>query len=71
MKKIELNVTGMHCKSCVIIIKDALIEHKGVNTAEVDLKKNKAVVTYDEKLTNESQLINIISKEGYEAKISK
>lgn len=71
MKKIELEVKGMHCKSCVIILTDALTEQKGVSKAEVDLKENKAAVSYDERLTNESQLINIISKEGYETKISK
>jgi len=69
MKKIELNIKGMHCKSCVVLIKDALTEHKGVKDAEVDFKKGKATVSYDEKLTDAVKITHIISNEGYEAKL--
>jgi copper chaperone CopZ len=65
MKKTELNIKGMHCNSCVMLIKDALAEEKGVKDANVDLKKNKATISYDEKLTDEKKLIQIIEKEGY------
>jgi len=71
MKKIELNIKGMHCKSCVMVIKDALTEHEGIKDAEVDLKKGKATVLYDEKLIDAAKIENIISKEGYEAKLLK
>ena len=71
MKRIELNVKGMHCKSCVVLIKDALTEHKGVKDAEVDLKKGKATISYDEELTDGAKLMHIISSEGYEAKLAR
>ena len=71
MKKIELDVKGMHCKSCVIILTDALTEHKGVKDAKVDLKKSNATVSYDDRMIDKSKLIQIISKEGYEAKMSR
>lgn len=71
MKKIELNVKGMHCNSCVMLIKDALIEHKGISSADVDLKKGKATVSYDEKLTDEKKIAHIIESEGYETKLSR
>jgi len=71
MKKVELNVKGMHCNSCVMLIKDALTEQKGVTDANVDLKKEKATISYDEKLLDEKKLIHIIDGEGYKASLSK
>jgi len=65
MKKIELNIKGMHCNSCVMLIKDALSETKGVKESDVDLRRAKATVSFDEKLTNEKHLISAIEKEGY------
>lgn len=69
MKKTTLSIKGMHCNSCAVLIKDALDEHKGVSSANVDLKKNTATVSFDEKLTNEKELIKVIKAEGYDASI--
>jgi len=65
MKKIELKIKGMHCKSCVMLVKEALTDVKGVKEASVDLQKNNAIVEFDEKLVKEKQLIEAIEKEGY------
>jgi len=65
MKKIELNIKGMHCASCTMLVKDALEDHNGVKNAAVDMKK--AIITYDEKVTDERQLIKVIEIEGYTA----
>ena len=65
MKKVELKIKGMHCKSCVMLVKEALTDIKGVKDASVDLQKNNAVVEFDEKLVKEKQLTDAIEKEGY------
>ncbi|MGV8171211.1 MAG: heavy-metal-associated domain-containing protein [Candidatus Woesearchaeota archaeon] len=65
MKKAELKIKGMHCKSCVMLVKEALTDIKGVSEASVDLEKGKASVSYDEKLVKEKQLTDAIEKEGY------
>jgi copper chaperone CopZ len=65
MKKVELNIKGMHCKSCVVLVKEALTDVKGVKDASVDLQKNRAVIEFDEKFVKENQLIDAIEKEGY------
>jgi copper ion binding protein len=65
MKNIELRIKGMHCKSCVMLVKEALTDIKGVKDASVDLEKGKASVSYDEKLVKEKQLVDAIEKEGY------
>jgi copper chaperone CopZ len=69
MKNIELSIKGMHCASCTTLVKEALTETKGVKDATVDLKTAKAKVSFDEKLITEKQLIEIIRKEGYDARI--
>jgi copper chaperone CopZ len=65
MKKIEFKIKGMHCKSCVMLVRETLADVKGVNNASVDLQKTNAIVEFDEKLVKEKQLIDVIEKEGY------
>jgi len=69
MKNTEFEIKGMHCKSCAVLIKDALTDHNGVKEVSVDENKNIAKITFDEKITNEKQLIHIIDNEGYKATI--
>jgi copper chaperone CopZ len=69
MKKIELNIKGMHCSSCTTLVKEALTDNKGVNDADVDLKTAKAIVSFDEKQVSEKQLIESVRKEGYDARL--
>jgi copper chaperone CopZ len=69
MKKIELNIKGMHCQSCVVLVKEALTDTKGVKDASVDLKTAKASVSFDEKLVTDKQLIEAVRKEGYDARL--
>ncbi len=65
MKKSELKIKGMHCKSCVMLVTEALIDIKGVKEASVNLEKGKVSISYDDKLVKERQLIVAIEKEGY------
>jgi copper chaperone CopZ len=69
MKNIELNIKGMHCKSCTILVKESLADIKGVKDVSVDLQKGKATVSFDEKLVKEKQLIDAVKKEGYDARV--
>ncbi|MBI2662833.1 heavy-metal-associated domain-containing protein [Candidatus Woesearchaeota archaeon] len=61
--KIQLNVKGMHCKSCEVLIQDAL-EEVGAK-ATVDSKAGKAVVDYDGKKLSIEKIKQIIKREGY------
>ncbi len=67
MKK-KLTVTGMHCKSCEVLIKDALEEVEGVKSAVVSQAKNSVEVDFDETKVTEQKIKAIIKQEGYEAK---
>jgi copper chaperone CopZ len=64
--KIKLNVKGMHCKSCEMLIQDSLKETNGIKSVKLDYKKGIAAIEFDEKIVNESAITKIIIKEGYE-----
>ncbi|MBU1974361.1 MAG: heavy metal translocating P-type ATPase, partial [Nanoarchaeota archaeon] len=71
MKKTTINITGMHCQSCVTIIDRALKKQVGVKTANVNFSTEKAAIEFDEKQTNENQLLELIKKKGYGGHIIK
>ncbi len=70
MKKITIEVTGMHCASCSTLLTKALSKTKGVKEANVNLASARASVLYDEKEANENDLISAIRNRGYGAVVS-
>lgn len=59
-----IKVSGMHCKSCEMLLTDSISEIKGVAGVTADFKKNTVTVS----LENESLLAAVkkaIEKEGY------
>jgi len=65
MTKFNLNVNGMHCKSCSMLIKEAL-EEIGASNIKINLDEKKQVgkVSFDYK-GNKEEAIKAIEKEGY------
>ncbi|NQU79425.1 heavy-metal-associated domain-containing protein [Candidatus Woesearchaeota archaeon] len=66
MKKINLNVKGMHCQSCEMLIKDSLEEANGISSVDVSIKAGKVSVEFNDKKVSESRIKTIITKEGFE-----
>ena len=66
MKK-EFQVTGMHCASCAIDIKETLEDLNGVRAATVDYESGAASVEYDNDKLSQSEIIETISELGYQA----
>ena len=69
VKKVEINVEGMHCASCSTLITRALKKAPGVVTVNVNYASRKARVEYDESQTNEQKLVALITSKGYPSKI--
>ena len=67
MKKVTLNVNGMHCASCGMLIADAL-EDLGVSSSKIDSSNGKAIVEFDEKKLSLNEIKKAIEKEGYKIK---
>ncbi len=68
MEKIKLNVEGMHCPSCEILISDALNELDGVTNAKLDHKSGTAEVEFDNSKIKKEDIIEVIKKEGYKVR---
>ncbi len=61
MKKEKLKITGMHCKSCAMLIEESLNDI-GV---KVHFEKDTANVEFDETKTGLDKIKKIIKDEGY------
>ncbi len=63
-----LKVTGMHCRSCEILLSDVISEIQGVSKVAVDHKKSTVAIQYD----GESVVglaVKAIEKEGYKVQL--
>ena len=69
VKKVEINVEGMHCASCSTLITRALKKAPGVVSVNVNYASRKARVEYDESQTDEKKLVALITSKGYPSKI--
>ncbi|VVB79161.1 putative copper-exporting P-type ATPase A [uncultured archaeon] len=67
MKKINLEITGMHCQSCVTLLDKSLTKQPGIKYASVNLNTEKATVEFDERVIDEPKIISIIKSLGYTA----
>ncbi|MBQ3645786.1 MAG: heavy-metal-associated domain-containing protein [Synergistaceae bacterium] len=64
MKKL-IHIEGMGCQNCVKHVKEALEGLDGVNSADVSLEKNSAVVTLSKDISDEA-IKNAIDEAGYD-----
>jgi Cu+-exporting ATPase len=70
MRKVDLDIKGMHCQSCVTVLERSLSKKEGVSSAVVNLTTEKARVEFDPKTLDENEIIETIKNRGYEAEIS-
>ena len=63
-KTITINIKGMHCNSCKMLIEDAL-EDLGTKQAEVDMKTKTITITYNKDELDLNKIIETIKAEGY------
>jgi len=69
MKKADLQISGMHCASCALIIEKSLKKAQGVKEANINHSTEKATVAFDESQITLEQLIEIIKNRGYSAAV--
>lgn len=69
--KAIVNITGMHCSSCVVTIENALKKVPGVSSAKVNFTSEKAYIEYDPTKVSPKDLHQAIAKTGYKTIISR
>ncbi len=70
MKKVTLDITGMHCASCATLITKGFTKKEGVKEANVNYGTNRATVLFDDSKLNEKDLIEVVKNRGYGAALS-
>ena len=70
LKKVILNVEGMTCPMCPLMVKTAVKNLEGVIEVDVNYKEAKAVVSYQEGKVTVEQIIKAIEKVGFKARSS-
>ena len=65
----RLDIGGMTCAACSARVQRALERTDGVDQAAVNLMTNSAAITYDPERTSPQQLIAVVEKTGYEARV--
>ncbi|MGB0757346.1 MAG: heavy metal translocating P-type ATPase [Patescibacteria group bacterium] len=66
-KKIQLNIEGMHCASCVAHIEGDLKKKEGVKSARVNFATETGQVEFDESQVSQEDIVQTIKKTGYSA----
>jgi len=64
----EIDVEGMHCPSCEVLVKDELDETKGIERSIVSFKQGLVQVEYNETIVDLETIKEIIKNEGYKVK---
>lgn len=64
MKKLKLNIMGMHCASCAVSIEKSLRKVSGVKDIRVSALINKAFVDSDDK-SSEEEMKKAVARAGY------
>jgi copper chaperone CopZ len=71
MKKIKLQISGMHCTACVMNIDGELEDTKGVKSASTNYAKQTSEVEFDPEFLTENKILEIIESLGYKATLHK
>ncbi|OGG08668.1 copper-translocating P-type ATPase [Candidatus Gottesmanbacteria bacterium RBG_16_43_7] len=67
-KDLSLEVTGMHCQSCEMLISEELKELHGVSDIRVSYKDGTAMMQMDPKTVSVSEVLEAIKRAGYVGK---
>jgi P-type Cu+ transporter len=71
MKKLKLNIYGMHCTSCAFNIDGELEDTKGVKESKTNYAAQTTEIMFDPINTTEKTIRAVIKKLGYESEIAK
>lgn len=69
MKKIKLDIKGMHCSSCAMDIDFDLEDLEGVKSAKTSYAKQSTEIEFDEDKVRPEQILKQVKETGYSAEI--
>ena len=69
MASTTLNITGMHCGSCAILIDESLEELEGVQRSITDVRAGRTIVEHADAV-NVTELLAAVAEAGYTATLA-
>ncbi|MBU2028648.1 sulfite exporter TauE/SafE family protein [Patescibacteria group bacterium] len=66
MNKLIVNITGMHCRSCEMLVEDKLSEIPEIGRSKVHYKNGTAEIFYGSQKPNNQEVIEAIRSAGYD-----
>lgn len=67
--KVSFQISGMHCVSCALNIDGELEDTNGIVSANTNYARKQTEVAYDPGKIIPEEMIKIIEKTGYDAKL--
>jgi len=64
-----LTVDGLTCPSCAEVVARTLEQHKGVRSSDINFAMGKARVEYEPALTGTDEIVHLIERAGYRARV--
>lgn len=61
-----VSIRGMHCRSCELLLEDALGGIQGVTKVKVDFRKGRATLDHGADIPSQHEIINAVKQAGYE-----
>lgn len=65
MKRISLQIKGMHCESCAKTIERTLLKEEGIASVNVNFSLEKATIEYDPEKSDREKIQKVIERVGY------
>lgn len=60
MKRVQLAIDTLACEADEAVVLDELLAQDGVVAAEIDLENDRLAVSYDEKLTSKTAVVDFL-----------
>jgi copper chaperone CopZ len=67
LQRARLRILGVHCSTCILAVRRALEKAEGVKSVGANYMTDMILVDYDQRATNETEILALIKKIGYEA----
>ncbi len=64
-----LTLDGLTCPSCAEIVARTVQRHKGVKSSDINFALGKGRVVYDPSLTSTDEIVHLIERQGYKARV--
>ncbi|HEY5515502.1 MAG TPA: cation transporter [Pengzhenrongella sp.] len=64
VRTVTVEVSGMHCASCGLLVDDCLEDVEGVRSSTTDIRSGRCVAVVDEDVTDE-QVLAAVAEAGY------